>query len=113
MSLLKIIEGVSPSADLQQNKTDFVALVDKYLATFTPELQAFARGVEAKYTSKYGSTLTFSAIAWEHYRNGVAHWRARGNFLDPDIPDNTIATTINVLEQIVLMILKNDYSITS
>lgn len=111
MSLLKIIEGVSPSANLQQNKADFVALVDKHLVTLSTELQALARGVEAKYTSKYGTTLSFSGIAWEHYRNGVAHWRARGNFLDPDIPDNTIATTINVLEQIVTKVLEVEYAI--
>lgn len=113
MSLLKIIEGVSPSSDLKQNKTDFISLVDKHLIALTTDLQAYARGVESKYTLKYGTTLPFSNIAWEHYRNGVAHWRARGNFLDPDIPDNTIATTINILEQIVLKILQNDYIIVS
>jgi hypothetical protein len=111
MSLLKIIEGVSPSSDLQKNKTDFISLVDKHLSTLTPELKGYANGVEAKYTAKFGSTLTFSAITWEHYRNGVAHWRARGNFLDPDIPDNTIATAINILEQIVLKTLQDDYAI--
>ncbi len=113
MSLLKIIEGVSPSPNLQQNKTDFITLVNTYLPTLSSELQAFARGVESKYALKYNTTLTFSEIAWEHYRNGVAHWRARGNFLDPDIPDNTISTTINILEQIVLKILQNDYNIPS
>jgi hypothetical protein len=113
MSLLKIIEGVSPSADLKQNKADFITLVDKYLSALTLELKAYAKGVEAKYTAKFGATLAFSAITWEHYRNGVAHWRARGNFLDPDIPDNTIATTINVLEQIVLKTLQDDYVIIS
>ena len=111
MSLLKIIEGVSPSANLDKNKTDFIALVDKYLATLSAELQAFAKGVEANYKSKYSTTLTFSEISWEHYRNGVTHWRAKGNFLDPNIPDRTIAATINVLVQIVLEVLKKDYGI--
>lgn len=111
MSLLKIIEGVSASANLQQNKTDFIALVDKHLPALTPDFIAFVNGVEAKYTSKFAVSLAFSDIAWEHYRNGVAHWRAKGNFLDPDIPDNTIATVINILEQIVLKTLQDDYTI--
>lgn len=111
MSLLKIIEGVSPSANLQQNKTDFITLVNRYIPTLSPELQALANGVEVKYTSRFGATLSFSEIAWEHYRNGVSHWRARGNFLDPDVPDSTIATTINVLEKVVSKVLENDYQI--
>lgn len=111
MSLLKILEGVSPSTNLQQNKSDFVALVDNHLSTLSGKLQSLATGVEEKYKIKYGNAVSFSEIAWEHYRNGVAHWRARGNFLDPDIPDLTIATTINILEQIVLKVLRNEYVI--
>ncbi|MEA2056421.1 MAG: hypothetical protein U9O78_01740 [Patescibacteria group bacterium] len=111
MSLLKIIEGVSPSADLKQNKSDFITLVDQRLENLSTKLQVLARGVEEKYASKYNTVFSFSEIAWEHYRNGVTHWRARGNFLDPDIPDNTIATTINILEQIVIKILESNYAI--
>lgn len=113
ISLLKIVEGVNPSANLAQNKLDFIALINRYLPILSTELQAKVRGVEEKYLTKYGNSFTFSEISWEHYRNGVAHWRARGNFLDPDVPDNTIATTINILEQIVLKVLENDYSITN
>lgn len=113
MSLLKIVEGVSPSTNLEQNKKDFIVLVNKHLSTLSAELKAYANGVESQYAAKYNSTLSFSEIAWEHYRHGVAHWRARGNFLDPDIPDSTIASTINVLEQIVLKALKDDYKISS
>jgi hypothetical protein len=111
MSLLKIIEGVSPSVNLAQNKIDFLSLVDKYLLLLSQQLQSQAKGVEAKYSLKYGTVLPFSEITWEHYRNGVAHWRARGNFLDPDIPDYTIATSINILEQIVILAMNINYKI--
>jgi|GEM_PF-6506458 len=111
MSLLKIMEGVNSSADLNQNKTDFISLVDKYLSRLSEENQKITKGIEIKYASKYGKTEVFSEILWEHYRNGIAHWRARGNFLDPDIPDNTIASSINILEQIALDVLKNEYKI--
>lgn len=112
ISLLKILEGVNPSANLAQNKTDFINLVNKYLSTLSGELQAKARGVESKYTAKHGHSLPFSDILWEHYRNGVAHWRARGIFLDPDIPDGFLATTINIVEQVVLLVLKNEFALT-
>lgn len=113
MSLLKIIEGVNPSADLTKNKNDFINLIDVYLSKLSDENKNIVRGIESKYASKYEKTTNFSEILWEHYRNGIAHWRARGNFLDPDIPDNTIASSINILEQICLKVLSNEYKILS
>lgn len=112
ISLLKIIEGVNPSANLQTNRNSFIDLVDRYLTTLSTELQALVRGVESRYAARYGGTFRFSEICWEYYRHGVAHWRARGNFLDPDVPDFSIATTINILELVVLQVIPNDYGIT-
>lgn len=66
--------------------------------------------IEEKYHTINGVQKEFGNILWEHYRHGIAHWRADKNkFLDPDIPDPLIALVIKVLSAAVLVCLKDEY----
>ena len=55
--------------------------------------------------------MPFTEIIWEYYRNGIAHWRAKGIFLDPDIPDNMVASTIRILEHICIKVIELEYKV--
>lgn len=114
ISLAKIIEGANPSLNLSVNRQNFLQTLNDAISKLDTENLAKVQEIEAKYQSISGDNKKFGEILWEHYRHGIAHWRAdKKKFLDPDVPDSIIALVIRVLAAAVLICLKDVYRIPS
>lgn len=111
LSLVKIIEGVAPSSKQGEQKSNFVGVIDKYKKELSSENQAKIQGIETKYQKGAQRKTSFSEIVWEYYRHGVSHWRARGEFLDPDVPDEILATTLGILSLMIIPIIEKEFKI--
>lgn len=111
LSLIKIVEGVKPEG----NGADVQALLQPYLARLEKEALTDIKRIEDAFHGYVGKELKsgkIEEIIWEYYRNGVGHWRKPDKpFLDPDIPDKHLATLIRILDQIIRLILVDEYGL--